>query len=36
MSLQPDDIDTVEEAGMLDGQPIKLLRTQWRILDDGS
>lgn len=28
LSLQPDDIDTVEEAGMLDGQPVKLLRTK--------
>jgi hypothetical protein len=28
MSLKPEDIDTVEEAGMLDGQPVKLARTR--------
>lgn len=28
LSLRPEDIDTVEEAGMLDGQPVKLLRTR--------
>lgn len=28
MSLKPEDIDTVEEAGVLDGQPVKLLRTK--------
>jgi hypothetical protein len=27
-NLQPSDIDTMEEAGMLDGQPIKLVRTK--------
>jgi hypothetical protein len=28
LSLQPSDIDTVEEAGVLDGQTVKLLRTK--------
>lgn len=28
MSLQPDDIDVVEDAGVLDGQPVKLARTR--------
>lgn len=28
MNLKPDDIDVVEEAGILDGQPIKLVRTK--------
>jgi hypothetical protein len=28
MNLKPEDLDTVEEAGMLDGQPIKLVRTK--------
>lgn len=27
MNLQPSDIDTIEEAGMIDGQPVKLART---------
>jgi hypothetical protein len=38
MSLQPEDIDTVEEAGMLDGQPTKLLRTRggfWMMVHKG-
>lgn len=28
LNLKPEDIDTIEEAGMLDGQPIKLCRTK--------
>lgn len=28
LNLQPDDIDTVEDAGMLDGQPVKLARSR--------
>jgi len=28
MNLRPEDIDTIEEAGMLDGQPVKLCRTK--------
>ena len=28
MNLQPADIDTVEDAGILDGQPVKLARTK--------
>jgi hypothetical protein len=28
MSLKPEDIDTIEEAGILDGQPVKLARTR--------
>jgi hypothetical protein len=28
MNLQPADIDTVEDAGVLDGQPVKLARTK--------
>jgi hypothetical protein len=28
LSLQPSDVDTVEEAGVLDGQTVKLLRTK--------
>lgn len=28
LNLKPEDIDIIEEAGMLDGQPIKLARTK--------
>jgi hypothetical protein len=38
MSLRPEDIDTVEEAGMLDGQSVKLIRTKggfWMGLANG-
>lgn len=38
MSLQPEDIDTIEEAGVLDGQPTKLLRTRggfWMMVHKG-
>jgi hypothetical protein len=28
LNLQPDDIDTIEDGGMLDGQPVKLVRTK--------
>ena len=28
MDLKPDDIDTIEEAGILDGKPVKLARTR--------
>lgn len=28
MDLKPEDIDTIEDAGILDGQPVKLARTR--------
>lgn len=38
MNLQPADIDQVEEAGILDGQPVKLARTRggfWMAIHKG-
>ena len=28
MNIRPEDIDTIEDAGILDGQPVKLIRTR--------
>lgn len=38
MNLQPADIDTIEDAGVLDGQPVKLARTKggfWMAIHKG-
>src|SRR5271168_4514372 len=38
LSLQPDDIDTVEDAGILEGQPVKMIRTKggfWMAIHKG-
>lgn len=38
MNLRPEDIDTIEEAGILDGQPIKMARTKggwWMSIHNG-